>query len=272
MRKLLLKVIALIVPICVYSQTYVKVRAKHESWPLTNNATWVDSNLVESGNGFGGQFKFTLVLFDEFCELQDTLELGQYAPYGSTYQVYHYRFNETNDMIQLDSTMRYRIPDGKHDFLYTPFQYRADFVQAAHPPTFQLLDSLWGNEAANASTVIILYGIAGDTASHEAIIANYQETIIMEKIICHDLAINENDKFSSNYTIYPIPAFDQLVVDFQSKGTRTIEILNSVGEIIYSTEIHNSVAEIDVSNYAKGHFLLRVKDETRVRTHNLILR
>lgn len=266
--------LALLMPYFGLSQTNVDIQTSTATWGPAinnNNTVHVDSVLIEYGMGQGAAFKFCLVLFDTDCLLMDNLEIGQYDPFNSEYQVYHFRQIQTFDMAQLDSTLKYRITDGTHYFLYTPALYRSDFVSSAYLPFYQTIDSLWGSQAANATTVMILYGVKGSPSSHESVIAQQGETEIeFSKTICEDARINEFEE-QGNILIYPNPVDTELHIGFQSEGNRLLRIIDTSGQVIKHFNTTNILSKIDLSELPSGYYLLSVSDEIGSYFHRLIL-
>ena len=73
--------------------------------------------------------------------------------------------------------------------------------------------------------------------------------------------------FGRNINIYPNPVLDKLTIEINAeikKGT-SISILNMQGQYIYQNTINDNVSEyrseIDMSNYARGVYMLKVEDE-----------
>lgn len=71
---------------------------------------------------------------------------------------------------------------------------------------------------------------------------------------------NLND---SNYiSIFPNPTNDFLRIDFGKKQNdiSTIHFINSLGQIIFSKKVSNSMEEINVSNFPKGIYFIKIMD------------
>ncbi|MCJ8292681.1 MAG: T9SS type A sorting domain-containing protein [Crocinitomicaceae bacterium] len=264
----------LLLPYFGVSQTEVNIRTSTATWGPSinnNNTVHVDSVLIENGVGQGGAFKFCLVLFSPDCGLLDTLEIGQYNPFNTNYNVYHYRQIQTFDMAQIDSTIKYRISDGTHYFLYTPSLYRSDFVSSAYLPFYETLDSLWGNQVANATTVMILYGIKGNAVSHESVIAQQGETDIeLNKIICEDAYVDELGSQDYFY-VYPNPSNGIINIKFRSGKDHLLQVTNSSGRLVKELNVTNSLSAINLSDIGVGCYFLRVQDQGGVHFQQLII-
>ncbi len=77
--------------------------------------------------------------------------------------------------------------------------------------------------------------------------------------VCTDL--NNLQKEIENIIIYPNP-FDNIITVLSS-GKQNVEILNSLGMIIYSGIIENKINTINMKDYARGVYYIRVGSETK---------
>jgi hypothetical protein len=258
--------------ICI-GQSLVKIQISYQTSSSNQNTVHIDSILVESGFGQGGALKFHLLIFDNVCELVDSLELGEYNPFNSNYKAYHYRQIETYDMAQFDSTLKYRIPDGFHYFIYTPCQYRKDFVSTAYSPVLQTLDSLWGPQVPNATTAMIAYGIKGIPSSYESIIVDPLNVLTsMTKTICFDAGIEEFQMGSSfEPIVYPNPTSNSFNIQFFDEGKRIVQIFDLTGKLLSELKVRNEVVEMNINDFDPGHYLLRILDERGTFVKQLIL-
>lgn len=79
-------------------------------------------------------------------------------------------------------------------------------------------------------------------------------------------------KESSDIEIYPNPNNGLFSIKSESKIS-TIEILNTIGEKIYSTHINSNKAEIDLRIHSKGVYFYKVKsDKQFLKTGKIIVR
>lgn len=254
-------------------QTLVKVQISYQTSYEYQNTVHIDSNLVESGFGQGGTLKFHLLIFNNDCELIDTLALGEYNPYGSNFKAYHYRQNNATDLAQLDSTLKYRIPVGYHYFLFTPCQYRKDFVSAAYPPMLSTLDSLWSSQVSNTSTAFIAYSVKGFESYDDYIIVNPANTLTsLTKNICFDLGYTtiENDE-KMIPLVYPNPTKSEVNILLQEGLIHTIEFCDYSGKILYSSETEISNCKLDVSFLNSGQYLVKIVNQNDVFYQKLII-
>lgn len=263
----------LLFPFFSVSQSLVEIQISYQTSWSYQNTVHIDSILVESGFGQGGALKFHLLIFDNDCEHVDSLELGEYNPSNYNYKAYHFRQIESYDMAQLDSTLKYRIPDGFHYFIYTPCQYRKDFVSAAFPPLLQTLDSLWGPQVPNATTAMIAYGIKGVPSSYESIIVDPANVITsMTKTICFDASIGEFQMGTSYEPIvYPNPTSNSFNIRFFDEGNRVVQIFDFTGKLLSESKVTNELVELNINDFDPGHYLLRIRGERGTFVKQLII-
>ncbi|MCB9045189.1 MAG: right-handed parallel beta-helix repeat-containing protein [Chitinophagales bacterium] len=58
-------------------------------------------------------------------------------------------------------------------------------------------------------------------------------------------------------SIYPNPARDHITVRLQQTAIETVEVVNSVGSVVYRTSVNSNEHRIDISGLANGHYMLR---------------
>jgi hypothetical protein len=71
------------------------------------------------------------------------------------------------------------------------------------------------------------------------------------------VGINEQDKGSMS--VYPNPAISELQIS-TDKPFDKVEIFNSVGELIFTSQENKAVLTIDVSSFSKGLYIIRADD------------
>ncbi len=87
--------------------------------------------------------------------------------------------------------------------------------------------------------------------------------------------LNVNDVNNDvNVSLYPNPAKDYLNVNFTSNSNGEIEILNNVGQIVYSEKItksSNSNHKISTSNLESGIYFIRIKNDSTAKTLKVVI-
>ena len=115
----------------------------------------------------------------------------------------------------------------------------------------------------------IMYDVANEGIISPCGTSNYGEVEdYVVNIIPSSLSINEFDKASS-ILIYPNPTSGQLYIDISdfSAAIETIEITDITGKIQFSKQISTSKLQLDLSDFAKGIYLVafRTKGDSFVR-------
>ena len=80
--------------------------------------------------------------------------------------------------------------------------------------------------------------------------------------VCENTRIEEYKK--EVLSIFPNPSDDIINIEIENPDYATIEIYNVSGRLVLSKEINLKVEKIDLSGYAKGIYLLKVKQADRV--------
>lgn len=92
-----------------------------------------------------------------------------------------------------------------------------------------------------------------------------------------NVGISENDEIFNNLSIYPNPAHEQLNISFISTQSKqvAISLVNMTGIAVYS-EIINSrqsafIESIDISNLAKGVYILRLHSDEKELVRKIVI-
>ena len=83
------------------------------------------------------------------------------------------------------------------------------------------------------------------------------------------IGIKETDS-SANYFIYPNPAQNVLTVEQKQKQTADILILNITGQIMIHKQTSQSKTRIDIGNFAKGIYIIKLTTENTLITKKII--
>lgn len=68
---------------------------------------------------------------------------------------------------------------------------------------------------------------------------------------------------SSEINIFPNPATDKISITCQHKQNLSLSVYNVFGALILSKELYNSKDEIDISNFSKGIYIIKIAGEDR---------
>jgi|AntAceMinimDraft_17_1070374.scaffolds.fasta_scaffold02153_6 hypothetical protein len=117
-------------------------------------------------------------------------------------------------------------------------------------------------------------GSAGsfDPCTYETSIYKYYERPNI-KLEMQTSSINENSSSTSNIFIYPNPTNGIINIKNPYKIHATIEILNSVGQIIFSKQLNKTIniQKIDLSGYSEEIYLLKIHNNHNMKVEKLII-
>ena len=72
------------------------------------------------------------------------------------------------------------------------------------------------------------------------------------------------------FSIYPNPAYDELYLQRNRSTTISVAIYNSVGALVYTSEISNELHKIDLSNLCSGIYMIALKGNSTYTTKKFI--
>ncbi len=85
------------------------------------------------------------------------------------------------------------------------------------------------------------------------------------------LAIDDGDE-PETVRIFPVPASDQVTIDFGKAEARSIRVYNLVGQEVYNARSVGSTFKIDTSNWNSGVYILSSTDDSgRSSSHRLVV-
>lgn len=85
-----------------------------------------------------------------------------------------------------------------------------------------------------------------------------------------DATASVEDAFASNFKIYPNPAEDFITIESKNSSINSIEIFDLLGKSIYS-KMKPSNNVIDVSDFSKGVYLLKLESEGKSLTKKIVI-
>lgn len=101
------------------------------------------------------------------------------------------------------------------------------------------------------------------TAS-ELLCMSYNDTTLFPQVSYSSClaTIGITESYEEVYKIFPNPASNQISIESTVHTPQsTVEILNTLGQMVHQSAIQNPKSEIDVSGFSKGVYLLRVKEK-----------
>lgn len=74
-----------------------------------------------------------------------------------------------------------------------------------------------------------------------------------------------------NVRVYPNPATDLVKVSSLS-NINTVEVINTLGQVVYSSAVNNTSAEINTSNLEKGNYFIRINNAVSSVTTKVVVK
>ncbi|RIA08957.1 putative secreted protein (Por secretion system target) [Flavobacteriaceae bacterium MAR_2010_72] len=71
--------------------------------------------------------------------------------------------------------------------------------------------------------------------------------------------------------IFPVPANDNITVDTKTNFTERIKLIDLNGKVIKTFEVDTNLNKIDVSNFAKGTYILQIKTDKGLLNKKIII-
>ncbi len=87
--------------------------------------------------------------------------------------------------------------------------------------------------------------------------------------VCESL--NKSLEGNKDYFLFPNPVTDELTIIFNDKQLKRIKILNSLGHVIFSQSTFNISTRINVINYPKGIYFVRIHSENKTTVTKLLI-
>ena len=119
------------------------------------------------------------------------------------------------------------------------------------------------SQVALSPKVTSNYLISGTDAN------NCSNTTTYTLFVSKCTSILENDQLSG-LTIYPNPSNGIFTLSFEKDGTKSIEVMNSIGSLILTATTTENTTNIDLSSYSNGVYFIKVGSENTTKTIRLI--
>lgn len=74
---------------------------------------------------------------------------------------------------------------------------------------------------------------------------------------------------NSKFSVYPNPTTENILVNGVVKGS-TLEVVNALGQVVYSSVVDNTNANINVANYNNGLYMVRITNNGEVITNTFV--
>lgn len=109
-----------------------------------------------------------------------------------------------------------------------------------------------------------------DSGQYNCIVTN--PSVPLLKIYARPLNLSVSNESFVRISVYPIPAKDNIVIDFKDEypGLSRIEILNMDGKLIYQNFTYERNLNIDLTHMQKGDYILRIQTSAFYRSIKII--
>lgn len=85
------------------------------------------------------------------------------------------------------------------------------------------------------------------------------------------VSVNEESNNSSPFQLYPNPTSEKVNLIFKEKEGRTIKLVNIIGKEVLKIENNKLNLQLDVSNYPKGIYFVKVEAEGKSNSQKIII-
>ena len=75
--------------------------------------------------------------------------------------------------------------------------------------------------------------------------------------------IEEIDPNKNGFNVYPNPASEKIIIEFENEATETFNVFNLLGKTIYRKTTSETVLEINVSDWLKGIYIIKTKNNVQ---------
>lgn len=122
----------------------------------------------------------------------------------------------------------------------------------------------WSNGGAGSNVVIsptinTTYTVVGTDAN------NCSAATTLIQLVTECTSIEKNSAVNKSLQLFPNPAKNLLNVEFETEGTKTMEVFNEIGQVVLTSHTNNKRAQLDVSHLPNGLYL--IKTQTTSSTH-----
>jgi hypothetical protein len=126
-----------------------------------------------------------------------------------------------------------------------------------------------GNSGDKAMEKIYTYNTNNEVATMTNVPALFEDNNSTDKYL-YDCSATIGSIVEGNMRfIYPNPVRDKLNVS-NLKGVNQLQIINVAGKVVYSESVNSLNHSINIANYSKGIYLLRINAGNEITTHKFI--
>ena len=92
---------------------------------------------------------------------------------------------------------------------------------------------------------------------------------VIELTITEALGVDDNLFLLTK--IYPVPASNEITIDAKTNVIESITLFDITGKEINTFSVYSQLIKIDVSNYAKGNYILQIKSDKGILNRKIII-
>jgi lysyl endopeptidase len=139
---------------------------------------------------------------------------------------------------------------------------------------FKIMDNVFG-DGFSTTGCEGSYSITrpDNTVAIELQTANANFGALNMKSFCIDSNLTVNELFFDNQIlIYPNPASTEITIDMKNLNPYKIEMMSIIGQSVYSTTEVSNLTKVDVSNFSKGMYLVKITSKAGVVLKEVFVR
>lgn len=274
--KVIVMIVALLVFSPIFSQSTLDVYCSPDasSPGIYYNKTFLDSNLLEYGVGLTLEPKFKVLVFDDTCSHWSTWSHGSVlgsnnydtSNFGMYWHYFTYLYEDTTQLLYLDSLINYWLPNDHAIVISTPMEYDGAQIASICPSLSQTLSSKWGASAAQTQSIMILFGVQGNPNSFEMDTITEFDTIINSEYIHFQTQICpytsqvvgeiEIENKEIIMSVYPNPSSSELNIEVRDSQVTMLKVFDLQGRMIKSIPIQSGQSEYQIENLIPGNYYI----------------
>ena len=85
------------------------------------------------------------------------------------------------------------------------------------------------------------------------------------------VSLEDISEISGAFSVYPNPANDQIFISSDVEADGKVEVLNSIGQVVYSENMKSMNFNIDVSGFTNGMYILKIKTTNGTNTSKFVI-
>jgi hypothetical protein len=289
-----MKTITTLLLLCLFhwsfGQSALTVICQQDPSDSYYNEIRLDGNLIEYGLCDYSP-SFYVAIFDTDCEAWTTI----YSAFGNeghyvgnrnhdgscaTRQMRYFNYHQDDivDLTNLDSLINFWIPSDHAFVIYTPLSYSGNQVSSLSPTLAQTFENLWGIEATQTQSMIVLFGVKGYPASYTMDTLTSGTTVEFSTEICphteQTATLLSIDDSRYSFRIFPNPSSTNISIELIGNDLSSIEVVDMSGRTVQNIEVQKNVELYFVKDLSPGSYHVRLRrgneiiETTRISVSN----